>query len=147
MENTKVRTAVVGSGKMGAIHAKVYDQLPQSDFVAVVDIDVNKARRLADRYNCMAFTNHADILDKVDPAKSSWIKGTGESLVETFNGVDAVTIATPTVTHLKLAKDFIKKNISVLIEKPLAANVREGRKIAALWRWVIPSAAIRLFRR
>ncbi len=51
MQNTKVRTAVVGAGKMGAIHAKVYDQLEQSDFVAIVDVDVNKARRLADQYN------------------------------------------------------------------------------------------------
>ena len=35
MGNTKIRTAVVGAGKMGVIHAKVYDQLPQSDFSAM----------------------------------------------------------------------------------------------------------------
>jgi len=130
----KIRTAVVGAGKMGAIHAKVYDQLPQSDFVAVVDIDADKANRLANQYGCCAFTDCADVLDKVDPVKSSWIRGTGRSLVETFDGVDAVTIATPTVTHLKLAKIFIKNKIAVLIEKPLAANVREGRKIVSLAR-------------
>ncbi len=112
MQNTKLRTAVVGAGKMGRIHAKVYDQLPQSDFVAVVDIKSEKAQRLADKYNCSAFTDCKDILGKVD----------------------AVTIATPTVTHLKLAKVFIQNNIAVLIEKPLAANVREGRKIVALAR-------------
>ncbi len=110
MQNTKVRTAVIGAGKMGSIHAKVYDQLPQSDFVAVVDIDAEKAHRLADQYNCLAFTDCSDILDKVD----------------------AVTIATPTVTHLNIAKVFIKNSIAVLVEKPLAANVREGRKIATL---------------
>jgi len=95
---------------MGTIHAKVYDQLPQSDLVAVVDIDTERAKRLAERYNCAAYSDCGDILDKVD----------------------AVTIATPTVTHLQLAKIFIKKKISVLIEKPLAANVREGKKIVAL---------------
>lgn len=110
MQEAKIRTAVVGAGKMGAIHAKVYSQLPQSELVAVVDIDGNKAQSLADQYNCPASTECAEILDKVD----------------------AVTIATPTVTHLALAKIFIKKNIPVLIEKPLAANVREGRKIVAL---------------
>ena len=110
MRNAKIRTAVVGAGKMGTIHAKVYDQLPQSEFVAVVDIDANKAQRLADQYNCLASAECGDILDKVD----------------------AVTIATPTVTHLKLAKIFIKNKIAVLIEKPLAANVREGKKVAAL---------------
>jgi predicted dehydrogenase len=110
MQDTKVRTAVVGAGKMGAIHAKVYSQLPQSELVAVVDIDAGKAQHLADQYNCLAFADHRDVLGKVD----------------------AVTIATPTVTHLKLAKTFIKNNIAVLIEKPLAANVREGKKIVAL---------------
>jgi len=110
IENTKVRTAVIGAGKMGAIHAKVYSQLSQCELVAVVDIDADKAQRLADQYHCLASTDCAEILDKVD----------------------AVTIATPTVTHLKLAKIFIKKQIAVLIEKPLAANVREGRKIVAL---------------
>ena len=112
MQDTKLRTAVVGAGKMGMIHAKVYDQLPQSDLVAVVDIKAEKAQRLADRYNCSAFTDCTNILDKVD----------------------AVTIATPTVTHLKLAKVFIQNNVAVLIEKPLAANVKEGRKIVALAR-------------
>jgi predicted dehydrogenase len=110
IQNTKLRTAVIGAGKMGAIHARVYDQLPQSELVAVVDIDAAKAQSLADKYHCLASTDCADILDKVD----------------------AVTIATPTVTHLKLAKIFIKKKIAALIEKPLAANVREGRKIVAL---------------
>lgn len=110
IQNTKLRTAVIGAGKMGAIHAKVYNQLPESDLVAVVDIDPGKAQRLAEKYHCLATTDCAEILDKVD----------------------AVTIATPTVTHLNLAKVFIKNKIAVLIEKPLAANVREGRKIVAL---------------
>ena len=106
----KIHTAVIGAGKMGAIHAKVYDQLPQSDFVAVVDVDRDKAEHLANRYGCCAFTDCADILDKVD----------------------AVTIATPTAHHLELAKIFIKNNIAVMIEKPLAADVKEGREIVEL---------------
>jgi len=105
-----MRTAVVGAGKMGTIHAKVYNQLPQSQLVAVVDIDAEKAQRLANEYNCLAATFCQDILDKVD----------------------AVTIAAPTVEHLKLAKVFIQNKIPVLIEKPLAANVKEGRSIVAL---------------
>jgi predicted dehydrogenase len=109
-KNNRLRTAVIGAGKMGAIHAKVYNQLPECDLVAVVDIDETKARRLAEMYQCQATTNCEDIMDKID----------------------AVTIATPTVTHLKLAKIFIKNKIAVLIEKPLATNAKEGRKIVAL---------------
>ena len=112
MVETKVRTAVVGAGKMGAIHAKVYDQLPQSNLVAVVDTDAAKAKRLAGKYNCSDYTDCAALLGKVD----------------------AATIATPTVTHLELAKIFIKNKVAVLIEKPLAVNVRQGRKIVSLAR-------------
>jgi predicted dehydrogenase len=110
MQDTKIRVAVIGAGKMGTIHAKVYAQMPQSELVAVVDIDAERARRLADQYHCLALADGADLLDKVD----------------------AVTIATPTVTHLKLAKVFIENKIAVLIEKPLAVNVREGKQIVAL---------------
>jgi len=110
MQDARVRTAVIGAGKMGSIHAKVYDQLPQSDLVAVVDVDGDKARKLADDYGCEAFTDCEELLGKVD----------------------AVTIATPTVTHLQLAKIFVKNGVASLIEKPLAANAREGRKIVEL---------------
>ena len=118
MQNGKFRTAIVGAGKMGAIHAKVYDQLPQSELVAVVDIDAQKAECLAKQYNCSAFTDCRDIL------------GNGGRGLRTK--VDAVTIATPTITHLELAKIFIENNIPVMIEKPLAADVKEGRKIVEL---------------
>lgn len=110
MQDRKIRTAVVGAGKMGAVHAKVYHQLPQSDFVGVVDIDAERAKRLAKKYKCLATTSCADVL----------------------GSVDAVTIATPTVTHYKLAKIFIEKKKAVMIEKPLASCAREARLIVEL---------------
>jgi predicted dehydrogenase len=106
----KLRTAVIGAGKMGQIHAKVYASLPQSELTAIIDTDYKKASKLAKKYKCSAFKEPADILDKVD----------------------AVTIATPTITHFELAKLFIEKSIPVLIEKPLAASVEEGEKIVEL---------------
>jgi predicted dehydrogenase len=106
----RIRTAVVGAGKMGAVHAKVYDQLPQSDFVGVVDIDAERAERLARQYGCTAFTDCREIVGKVD----------------------AVTIATPTVTHQELAEVFIESDVAVMVEKPLAADVEEGGKIVKL---------------
>jgi predicted dehydrogenase len=108
----RIRTAVVGAGKMGAIHAKIYSQLPETELVAVVDTDPAKAAPLAEQYHCPACTDGAEILDKVD----------------------AVTIATPTTTHLESARPFLRSRIPVLIEKPLASSVREGRKIVALAR-------------
>lgn len=110
MQDTKIRTAVIGAGKMGAVHAKVYDSLPQSDLVAVVDTDIDKARKLARKYRCSAFANCSGLLDKVK----------------------AVTIATPTASHYELAKLFIENGVAVMIEKPLAADVNQAREIVEL---------------
>lgn len=110
MQDTKIRTAVVGAGKMGAIHAKVYSSLPQSDLVAVVDTDIDKARKLSRKYKCSAFANCSGLLDKVK----------------------AVTIATPTASHYELAKLFIENGVAVMIEKPLAADVNQAREIVEL---------------
>jgi predicted dehydrogenase len=106
----KVRTAVVGAGKMGGIHSKVYSQIDQSEFIGVVDVDKQKADAIADQYNCQSFNDPAELIGKVD----------------------AVTISAPTIAHLELAKFFIENKISVLIEKPLAATAKEGEKIVAL---------------
>ena len=107
---SKLRTAVVGAGKMGAIHSKVYSQLNESELVAVVDIQKDKADTLAGQYGCQAFTDIEALIDKVD----------------------AVTISAPTANHLEIAKGFIENNIAVMIEKPLAANVVQAREIVDL---------------
>lgn len=110
MKDSKIRTAIVGAGKMGAIHARVYDQLPQSELVAIVDVDLQKSQKLAEQYNCLAVTDCRDIIDKVD----------------------VVTISAPTIYHRDLARVFIENNIAVMIEKPLAANVEESKEIVEL---------------
>lgn len=107
-----LRTAVVGAGKMGAIHAKVLSQLPQSRLVAVVDVSPEKGEALAAKYGCRSFTRPDEIIEMVD----------------------AVTIASPTVTHLEIAEVFLNRSIPVLIEKPLAFSVEEGGKIVELAR-------------
>jgi predicted dehydrogenase len=46
-------------------------------------------------------------------------------------GLDAVTIAAPTHLHHDLAMKCIARGIHVLVEKPIASNVDEGREIIA----------------
>ena len=96
----KLRTAIVGAGKMGEIHTRVYSELPQSELTAIVDVDLDKAKRLAKKYRCEAFSDVGALLGKVD----------------------AVTIAAPTSEHYALAKPLIQAGVSVLIEKPLASD-------------------------
>ena len=107
---TKLRTAVVGAGKMGNIHAKVYSTMPQAQLVGVCDTNKDKAQEIAERYNCQSFTDPKQLIGQVD----------------------AVTISAPTVFHLELAELFIKNKIAVMIEKPLAANSKQGKRIVTL---------------
>jgi len=106
----KIRTAIVGAGKMGRIHAKVCKSLAQCDLVAIVDTDLTKAERMASNHDCDAFTDCAEILGKVD----------------------AVTISTPTAYHFELAEFFIKNKVAVMVEKPLASTVEQGKRIVEL---------------
>src|SRR5207248_7659867 len=49
-------------------------------------------------------------------------------------GVDAVTIAAPTHLHRELALFCIERGVHVLVEKPIAPSVEEGRAIIAAAR-------------
>jgi len=106
----KIRTAVIGAGKMGSIHAKVYHQMPQAQLAAIVDTDISKAKKLAKKYKTKPFTDYSEVIGKID----------------------AVTIATPTTSHLELASIFINAKIPILIEKPLAVDVGECKTIVEL---------------
>ncbi len=106
----KIRTAVIGAGKMGGIHAKVYNSLDNCELVGIVDSDMGKAEKLAEVYGCKAYTDCSEVAGKVE----------------------AVTISAPTIFHCELAELFIKNGVAVMIEKPLAASVAEGKRIVEL---------------
>ena len=107
-----LRTAVVGAGHMGQLHARVYDEIPDSRLVAIVDVNAETAREVAERYNVAAHDSIAPILDQVD----------------------AVSIAVPTTMHLEAARPFIERGIACLIEKPIADGVERATRIVELAR-------------
>ena len=97
---------------MGRLHARVYGQMPQVNLVGVYDANAEAAQAAAEQYDTRAFTN----------------------LDELLASVSAVTIATPTVTHLEMARACLSRKVPCLIEKPLAKNSAEGRQIVELAR-------------
>jgi predicted dehydrogenase len=46
--------------------------------------------------------------------------------------VDAVTVAVPTASHLKVAMPFLERGVGVLVEKPLARDLGEAREMIAV---------------
>ena len=75
--------------------------------VGVCDSNLNK-KYLAKRYKCKFFEKIEDILNE---------------------GLDAVSICTPTSSHMQVALDVLKETNHILIEKPMAINVEEAKKI------------------
>jgi len=104
-----LRCAVVGVGRMGRHHARLYTQVEGADLVGVVD-DVAERR------------------DAIIEAYGGAPCATVEELIAL--GVDAVTIAVPTVHHRRIAEPLLEAGIACLIEKPLAPDVDEARAIA-----------------
>lgn len=111
-ENGRLPVAVIGCGRMGKLHARVYSQMPSVKLVGVFDINDSAATAVAAEHKCLA----AGCVD------------------ELLKDVRAVTIAVPTQDHLAVAEQFLDRGIACLIEKPLAKNVGEGKRIVDLAR-------------
>jgi predicted dehydrogenase len=108
----RIPVGVIGCGRMGRLHARVYSQMPRARLVGVFDAVPDSASAVAGEFNCRAFADLPSLLDSVR----------------------AVTIAVPTQLHLSVADACISRGIACLIEKPLAGTVEECRRIVELAR-------------
>jgi len=104
-----LRVAVIGVGSMGRNHARVYSEMPEAELVGVADADMDAATSIADRFGGRPYQDFNQLLDE--------------------EKLDAVTVAVPTVDHLKVALQVIERGIHLLIEKPIAFNVDDGKRI------------------
>lgn len=108
----KLRTAVVGVGYLGGFHAEKYAVLPDSELVAVVDLDRERAESVAVRLGTKSYTDHKDILGMVD----------------------AVSISVPTQCHFDVARDFLLQGTSILLEKPITTTLEEADELIRIAR-------------
>ena len=103
----RTRMAVIGVGHLGRHHARILAAMPEVDLVAVVDTRLERAAEIASTHATTAVTDALALVGRVD----------------------AVTIATPTVSHLEVALPFVEAGVAVLVEKPLAANLAEADRL------------------
>lgn len=115
MEHTKgslPRIGVIGLGSMGRNHVRIYHEMTGVRLAAVADIDELTACTVAARFNAVPYTNYETMLDA--------------------ENLDIVSIAVPTELHGQIAARVIDNGVHLLIEKPLALNVREAEQIVRL---------------
>jgi predicted dehydrogenase len=114
--NGPLRVGVVGTGAFGRNHARVYRDLQSEaslnvEFVGVADADAARARAVATEFGTQAFSSVGELLAA---------------------GVDAVSVAVPTVAHLAVARELMEHGADVLIEKPLAGTLAEADELQAV---------------
>lgn len=112
MKKEKLRVAVIGVGHLGEYHVQKYKNIPGVELVGVVDINPDRIREISKRYHTRPFGNHKDILGMVD----------------------AVSLAVPTETHFRVARDILSEGVHVLIEKPITYNLEDADSLLNLAR-------------
>ncbi len=105
-----VLVAVVGVGYLGRFHAEKYSASTNADLCAVVDINEARAREVAANCGTRALVDYREL----------------------FGEVKAVSIAVPTALHHRVAGDFLRQGIDVLVEKPMTADLADGRELVEL---------------
>lgn len=109
-----LRTALVGCGKVGAIHARALRALPESDLVAVCDASIDRANDFAARFGARPFADVDAMLAAARP--------------------EAVVLATPHPLHAGAAIRSARAGAHVLVEKPIAATLRDADAMLAAAR-------------
>jgi len=112
---SKVRVAVIGVGHLGKFHAKKFAEIPSAELLAIVDINPERIKEalnlLQDRKNSLkVFTDYREVIPLVD----------------------AVSIATPTITHYEIAKKFLEADKAVFLEKPLAHDLKLAEELVEI---------------
>lgn len=106
---SELKVAVIGVGAMGSNHARVYAEMEHVDLVAVADPDATACRKIAKSYRPTVYTDYRNLLD--------------------FEKPDLVSVTVPTSLHCEVALEAMSRGTHVLVEKPLALSVEEGREI------------------
>jgi len=127
----RVRTALVGCGKVGEIHAQALAALAESELVGVCDVDAARASTFAQRHGGRAFTDVPAMLRA--------------------SGAQVLCVGTPHPLHAEPAIQAAEAGVHVLVEKPMAARLddcdamlaaarRRGVKLGAISqrRWYGP---------
>lgn len=105
----KLGVAVIGTGFWGRNHARVFKELEETELLAVCDINAERTKAVAERFDVKAYTNAGKLLKRKD--------------------VEAVSICTWSTSLAKEALKALKAGKHVLVEKPMATNTRQAEKL------------------
>jgi predicted dehydrogenase len=116
-----VRVAVAGAGAFGRNHLRVYRELETAGqgvaLAAAVEPDAARAADAAEKFAIPVFSTVDELLAARRNANLN---------------VDAASVAVPTVHHHAVASALLDVGFDLLVEKPLAANLKEADELIEL---------------
>jgi predicted dehydrogenase len=98
---------VIGVGKMGRNHVRVLNEIRKVEEIIIFDKDKELAKKVAKEFNAFVV----------------------EKLEDLLSACDAVSICSPTSLHYEHIKSCLKFDKHIFVEKPIASNYEEGKKI------------------
>ena len=105
------RVGLIGLGAMGGNHLRVLSELEGVELAAVCDADPKRLGAAETRYSVKGYASWDDMLER--------------------ERLDAAVVAVPTRFHLQAGLAALGRGLHVLIEKPIASDLDEGRKLVA----------------
>ena len=100
----KLKVAVIGAGHLGSIHAKIYKQISTCTLVGVCDTNPANLKTVSGSLRVPGYSDYREL----------------------FGKIDAASIAVPTLLHHQVARDFLEKNIHLLVEKPFTVDLSQA---------------------
>ena len=101
----KLKTAIIGCGKVAHLHARALLDIAESNFVAAQHYRADKAQSFATAYGVKAYTDVGEMVAR--------------------EKVDVAIVCTPHPQHREPAIRAMQAGAHVLVEKPLAASLED----------------------
>jgi len=108
------RVGLIGLGAMGRNHLRVLSDLEGVELAAICDQDVRLLESAGRKHSVPTYRTWDEMLDR--------------------ERLDAAVVAVPTGFHCQVGLAALDHGLHVLVEKPIASNLEEGRRLVAAAR-------------
>ena len=106
-----IHVGLIGCGRVAPRHAQSFAELADARLVAVADVIESRAQRFAKEHRAEAYADYRRLLERRD--------------------INAVSICTPSGMHAAMAIEAMQAGKHVIVEKPMAMNLRDADRMIA----------------
>jgi len=106
----KVKVAVIGIGYLGNRHARLYKEIETCSLESICDANADRLEKLSRELGVPAVSDYRKL----------------------FGQIEAASIAVPSQLHYQIARECLKQNIHVLVEKPFTTQTKEADTLIKL---------------